>query len=113
MPWVGDGDLYSCDHHVFSLHAFFRGTYLRTTGLTPGTTSDAAARSTDTENENLIQRIVERIIPDLRYARVEFIATTVIAAAPGLKRDRARPQSPIPRTGSRRLQIVADDATTP
>lgn len=40
-----------------------------------------AADIGDPDNENLVQRIVERITPDSRYTKVEFIATIILAVA--------------------------------
>lgn len=42
---------------------------------------DAATEVSDQENENLVQSIVEKITPDSRYTRVEFIATIILAVA--------------------------------
>ena len=43
--------------------------------------ADAAAEISDQENENLVQSIVEKITPDSRYTKVEFIATIILAVA--------------------------------
>lgn len=42
---------------------------------------NAAAEISDQENENLVQSIVEKITPDSRYTKVEFIATIILAIA--------------------------------
>ena len=43
--------------------------------------ADAAAEISDQENENLVQSIVEKITPDSRYTKLEFVATIILAVA--------------------------------